>query len=92
MAMDVETIARGLTKAATRALMRIGRDWTDEGSPGPARVDAYSLGWGKSAKFRLAENKVIGAGQFYTVWAWRLTPLGLAVRAHLATPQTDAKD
>lgn len=81
---DVERIAAGLTKASRRALVRIGKDWTEEGSPGPARSDAYSLWWGRDHKHKLVEQpRAYAFGQFCCSWKWKLTPLGLRVVQHL---------
>lgn len=56
---DVEAVVRGLTKASVRALARIPRwGWIEEGAPGPARVDAYSLWWGRDGKKGLVERPV----------------------------------
>lgn len=80
---QARAIAAELGKAASRALCRIGTDWTPEGSPGPARKDAYSLGWGKGGHFGLIEKHSIGVDINSTHWAYRLTALGQAVRAIL---------
>ena len=81
---EVAAIAAGLTKASRRALVRIGKDWTEEGSPGPARSDAYSLWWGRDRKHRLVEQPkayAISAGSCR--WKWRLSKRGLRVAQHL---------
>lgn len=80
---DPRQIAAGLTKAANRALIRIDREWTAEGAPGPSRRDAYSLGWGRSGRLGLIERQCFGCGDYGVKWRYRLTPLGLAVRAIL---------
>lgn len=79
----VADVAAKLTKSGTRALLRIGREWTNEGAPGPSRANAYTLGWGKDAKHRLVERQVVGYSGRGALWAYKLTPLGLAVRQHL---------
>lgn len=82
MSKTVAEIAEGLTKAGKRALVRIGTDWTPEGSPGPARADAYSLWWGRCPK-GLVENKVTSLCGMSANWSWKLTDLGRQVAAHL---------
>lgn len=79
----VTDVAAKLTKSGTRALLRIGREWTTEGAPGPSQANAYTLGWGKDAKYGLIDRLVVGYGPKGARWAYKLTPLGLAVRNHL---------
>lgn len=85
MITQAALIASALTKASRRALVRIARNgWTDEGSPGPARQDVYSLWWGRDHKYGLVDRPQSYAWSALTVsWRWRLTPLGRKVRAHL---------
>ncbi len=83
---SVKTLADGLTKASRRALMLIESDrtFTDEGSPGPARKDVYSLWWGKDGKHRLVDRpQPFAFGQFCCSYRWRLTQLGKLVKAHI---------
>jgi hypothetical protein len=90
---EAEKIAAGLTKASRRALVKIGDGWTEEGSPGPARKDAYSLWWGKDGKKRLVEPpEPYAISQFTCSWKYRLTPLGRSVRAILQRfPTTESR-
>lgn len=83
-APDVATVAKGLTKGGKRALLKIGKGWTPEGAPGPSRSDAYTLGWGKDAKYRLIDRRVVSYGPLGAVWAYCLTTDGAAVQAYLA--------
>ena len=83
---DMADIAGRLTKASRRALVLIASEhfYTDEGSPGPARKDAYSLWWGKDGKLGLVTAPQAHAfGQFCCSYRWRLTPLGKRVKAHI---------
>jgi hypothetical protein len=82
--LNVEEIARGLTKASKRALLRIRfNNWTEEGHPGPSRRDAYSLCWGRDGRHMLAETKAYAIGKNGASWCYALTPLGKRVRAAL---------
>lgn len=84
--LDAATLAQGLTKASKRALVKIEPyGWTDEGSPGPSRTDAYSLWWGKDRGKGITDKPIpfqIGKSAIPS-WRWRLTPLGRRVRASL---------
>lgn len=82
---DPASIAAGLTKASKRAIVRMNsKTWVGEGGHGPAGKDAYSLWWGKDGRHHLVEEPIPYAiNQFGCSWKWRLTPLGLAVRAAL---------
>lgn len=73
-------IADQLTKASKRALVRIERNWTNEGAPGPSRQDTYSLGWGRDAKWQLATSEPYAITSCGCRWRWKLTVLGAAVR------------
>lgn len=85
---EVERIAKGLTAASRRALPKIGIEWTDEGSPGPARSDVYSLWWGRDGKHKLVESPESYAHTMASCrWRWKLTPLGLRVRESLQNTQ-----
>jgi hypothetical protein len=88
---DLAAIVRQMTKASRRALVKIGTEWTDEGSPGPSRTDAYSLWWGKNGHLRLIEAPVpFAIGHSSCRWRYRLTKLGAQVRAHLLSETNDA--
>jgi len=82
---QVAEIAGRLSKASKRALVRIAEyGWTGEGSPGPARDDAYSLWWGRNGKEKLVLQPISYDHSFASCrWKWMLTPLGRQVRAHL---------
>ncbi len=85
---DVESIAATLTKASKRALPLIGAEWTREGwgETLPKPDDVYSLWWGRNRSLSLVEGQIregTGVPGRRREWQWRLTPLGLAVRAHL---------
>lgn len=82
---SVEQIARKLTKSGRRALVRIGAGWTHEGHPGPSRDGAYTLGWGRDAKYRLIEKNLIRADRLGRTWAYRLTARGQQVAHILAS-------
>jgi len=76
----VEEVAKGLTKASRRAVVRMGETPVYEGGRGPAGTDAYSLWWGRDGGKGLTERP---AHMESGGWVWTLTPLGLAVHAHL---------
>lgn len=83
---EIARVAAGLTRASRRALVKInGQGWTEEGSPGPARVDVYSLWWGRDGKKGLTERPIpfqVGAS-LIPGWRWSLTPFGRQVREHI---------
>jgi hypothetical protein len=84
----VAEVVAGLTARSRRALVRIGDDWTLEGAPGPARRDAYSLWWGRDAKRAQLLVETPRYEHPY-MWAWKLTPLGIAVRTALTEASND---
>lgn len=81
--MNAADIVAQLSEAAKRALVRIGKEWTAEGSPGPSRRDAYRLGGGRAGNMGLIEKRVSGYGNLGPIWEYRLTRIGLECRAIL---------
>lgn len=83
---EIARVAAGLTRASRRALVKIHpTEWTDEGAPGPARVDAYSLWWGRDHGKGLVEKpkQFSWGNSMIPGWRWRLTPAGRKVRDHI---------
>lgn len=82
---SLATLAGKLTAGSRRAIVRISHlSWTEEGFPGPARSDAYSLWWGRNGKLKLVEPPVVfTTSDARHVWKWKLTPLGLALRTYI---------
>ena len=77
---EVERVAKGLTKASRRAIVRMGDGWTREGAPGPSRYDAYSLWWGRDGKAGLiAKVRWLDGDR----WEYLPSAKGLAVRDYL---------
>ena len=79
---DVDSIVAGLSEAQRRALLAIGSDWTFTGKKTIHPSAANSL--------RLYHNDLVDHNwikpttrHLYPKGAYRLTPLGLAVRAKL---------
>ena len=82
--MDVEQIAAGLPKGAAKACQLIPTEWQFAGKATFNSNGAWSLHHAKSGHGRgaLCEMELQKDGK-WSRHAYRLTPLGLAVRAHL---------
>jgi hypothetical protein len=76
---DVAAIAAGLTPGARRAVCRMTGEWQFGGK---ATFD-HNGAWNASWKAKAAVEREVQKDGKYSGYAFRLTPLGLAVRAHL---------
>ena len=79
---DVEAIARNLTKAQRRAILGSGAEWTFLGhkTVHPSAAQSLKLYWPELAEYDWIKKTPRST---YGKSAIRLTPLGLAVKAHL---------
>jgi len=88
MSEDIERIAAGLTKTQKAALIYAPDDteWLGRGNLGKFKLSFAAMDRPDLAKPQLCEVLCDIGG----VWDARITPLGLAVRAHLLSNQEPA--
>lgn len=84
MTDDIAKLAAGLSPAQRRALVNMSADWQFAGKATFNANGAWSLHWAKGVGGRgaLAEMESRKDGR-WSRKGYRLTPLGLALRAHL---------
>lgn len=77
-------MAKGLTKGAARAMLRMSAEWQFPGKQTFAANGAFALYWARTGLGRgaLVEMGLMPHGK-HKRYAYRLTPLGLLVKAEL---------
>lgn len=84
MTPTIEELARGLTEGAAKALLAMTDQWQFGGNKTFNANGAYALYWGRmsSCKGLFCDRELQRDGKWKR-WAYRLTPLGLTLRAYL---------
>lgn len=86
---SVESVAAGLTKGAAKACAAMTTDWQFPGKATFSANGAWALYWARGlpkGRGGLAEMEALKDGKARRK-AYRLTPLGEAVRAHLTASE-----